>query len=166
MKDIDVFYNQEDLWTRATEKYRAGISPIDPYYIMWRRGALADLDFILMMPFTPKDKQLLSGWLAAFCDGDRYGELVSYKFSKKTRILGPQQVESKIDQNPELSKLMTLWDQRGSSVIRGNLLAIPVESSVVYIKPIYLRSETAALPRIAPGDCHVRECLGFWEVVG
>ncbi len=148
MTDPAVFYNQEDLWVRATEKYYNRVQPIRPYYIMWKRPGSTDPEFVLILPFTPKNRQVLIGWIAGMCDGENYGRLLAYKFPKDKRVLGPQQVETKIDQDRFLSGQLTLWDQRGSNVIRGNVLAIPVAKTLVYVEPIYLRAETAAYPEL------------------
>lgn len=143
-----VFYNQEDLWVRATEKYYGNVQPVEPYYIMWEPPDKEQLEFILMMPFTPKNRQVLIGWIAGMCDPENYGRFLAYKFPKKKRIIGPQQVETKIDQDRFLSGQLTLWDQRGSNVIRGNVLAIPVAETLFYVEPIYLQAETAAYPEL------------------
>jgi hypothetical protein len=148
MEDPTVFYNQEDLWVRATEKYYGGVQPVEPYYIMWKPPGAEEAEFSLILPFTPKNRQVLIGWIAGLCDGDRYGEFLAYRFPKERRILGPQQVETKIDQDSFLSGQLTLWDQRGSNVIRGNVLAIPVGETIVYVEPIYLQSETSAYPEL------------------
>jgi len=156
MTDPEVFYNQEDLWVRATEKYHAHVQPVAPYFVMWQPpearwpGAAKrqGLEFTTILPFTPKSRQLIIGWLAGLSDGSDYGRLLAYKFSKERQVLGPQQVETKIDQDRFLSQQLTLWDQRGSSVIRGNVLAIPVGGSLLYVEPIYLQAETAAYPEL------------------
>lgn len=148
MTDPEVFYNQEDLWVRATEKYYGQVQPVQPYYIMWQRPGSDKQEFVLILPFTPKNRQVLIGWIAGMCDPENYGELLAYQFPKEKRVLGPQQVETKIDQNSFLSSQLTLWDQRGSNVIRGNVLAIPVEENIIYVEPIYLQSETAAYPEL------------------
>ncbi len=148
MTDPTVFYNQEDLWIRATEKYYGYVQPVEPYYIMWELPGTDELQFVLILPFTPKNRQVLIGWIAGMCDGDNYGRFLAYKFPKEKRILGPQQVETKIDQDSYLSGQLTLWDQRGSNVIRGNVLAIPVEKTLFYVEPIYLQAETAAYPEL------------------
>lgn len=148
MEDPAVFYNQEDLWVRATEKYFDRVQPVEPYFIMWELPEADELSFVLMMPFTPKNRQVLIGWLAGMCDPENYGELLAYSFPKDKRILGPQQVETKIDQDANLSSQLSLWDQRGSSVIRGNVLAIPVNETLFYVEPIYLQAETAAYPEL------------------
>ncbi len=148
MTDPEVFYNQEDLWIRATEKYYNQVQPVEPYYIMWQLPESDKPEFVLIQPFTPKNRQVLAGWIAGLSDGDNYGRFLAYKFPKEKRILGPQQVETKIDQDSFLSGQLTLWDQRGSKVIRGNVLAIPVEETIIYVEPIYLQSETAAYPEL------------------
>ena len=148
MTDPTVFYNQEDLWIRATNKYYNQTQPVDPYYIMWQLPGSAKQQFVLMCPFTPKNRQVLIGWIAGMCDAENYGKFMAYQFSKDKMVLGPQQVESKIDQDSYLSGQLTLWDQHGSKVIRGNVLAIPVNNTLFYVEPIYLQSETAAYPEL------------------
>ncbi|MBT3979745.1 MAG: UPF0182 family protein [Bacteriovoracaceae bacterium] len=148
MTDPEVFYNQEDLWVRATEKYYSELRAVSPYYVMWKPPGSTGPEFSLIQPFTPKNRQLMIGWLAGLSDGKNYGKLLVYRFPKESRVLGPQQVETKIDQDPYLSSQLTLWDQRGSRVIRGNVLAIPVENSLLYFEPIYLQAETAAFPEL------------------
>jgi hypothetical protein len=148
MHDPAVFYNQEDLWVRATEKHYNQVQPVEPYYVMWKRPGSDQVEFVLMQPFTPKNRQVLIGWIAGMCDGDNYGRFLAYQFPKERRVLGPQQVETKIDQDSFLSGQLTLWDQRGSKVIRGNVLAIPIEDTLLYVEPIYLQAETAAYPEL------------------
>ncbi len=148
MDDPEVFYNQEDLWVRATEKYYSGVQPVEPYYVMWELPDSNRSEFTLILPFTPKNRQVLIGWMAGLCDGDNYGRLLTYKFPKEKTVLGPQQMETKIDQDRFLSGQLTLWDQRGSRVIRGNVLAIPIEETLLYVEPIYLQAETAAYPEL------------------
>jgi uncharacterized membrane protein (UPF0182 family) len=115
---------------------------------MWQLPESDQLEFSLILPFTPKNRQVMIGWIAGLCDPENYGRLIAYQFPKEKRVLGPQQVETKIDQNPFLSSQLSLWDQRGSNVIRGNVLAIPVEETIIYVEPIYLQSETAAYPEL------------------
>jgi uncharacterized membrane protein (UPF0182 family) len=148
MRDPAVFYNQEDLWVRATEKHYDRVQPVEPYYVMWERPGSDAAEFVLIQPFTPKNRQVLIGWIAGMSDGDNYGRFLAYKFPKERRVLGPQQVETKIDQDSFLSGQLTLWDQRGSNVIRGNVLAIPIDDTLLYVEPIYLQAETAAYPEL------------------
>ncbi len=148
MNDPRVFYNQEDLWIRATEKYYKDVKPVDPYYIMWQLPEHNKPQFTLVLPFTPKNRQVSIGWITGMCDGENYGKFLAYKFTKEKSVLGPQQVETKIDQDRFLSGQLTLWDQRGSDVIRGNTLAIPVDKTMFYVEPIYLQAVTAAYPEL------------------
>jgi len=148
MTDPVVFYNQEDLWVRATEKYQDQTQPVQPYHLMWRPPDGEKDEFVIMLPFTPKNKQCLVGWMAGMCDGDNCGRLLAYQFPKDRRVLGTQQVETKIDQDPVLSERLALWDQRGSRVVRGNVLVVPIEDTLLYVKPIYLQAETAAYPEL------------------
>jgi uncharacterized membrane protein (UPF0182 family) len=148
MSDPTVFYNQEDLWVRATEKYYNNVQPVEPYYIMWEPPGKDRAEFVLILPFTPKNRQVLIGWIAGMCDPGNYGRLLAYKFPKEKRVLGTQQVETKIDQDRFLSGQLTLWDQRGSNVIRGNVLVIPIEETLLYVEPVYLQAETAAYPEL------------------
>ncbi len=148
MTDPAVFYNQEDLWMRATEKYYAAVQPVEPYYVMWQPPGAKTAEFILMLPFTPKDRQVMIGWIAGMCDSANYGRLIAYKFPKEERVLGPQQVETKIDQDGFLSGQLSLWNQQGSRVIRGNTLVIPIDNSLLYVEPIYLQAEAAAYPEL------------------
>jgi uncharacterized membrane protein (UPF0182 family) len=148
MTNPTVFYNQEDLWIRATEKYYNEVRPVDPYYIMWQLPKTHNAEFVLILPFTPKNRQVSIGWIAGMCDGNNYGRFIAYKFPKEKSVLGPQQVETKIDQDSFLSGQLSLWDQRGSNVIRGNVLAIPVDETIIYVEPIYLQAETAAYPEL------------------
>ncbi|MFP4268300.1 MAG: UPF0182 family protein [Spirochaetaceae bacterium] len=148
MTDPGVFYNQEDLWVPATEVYHGESQEVEPYYIMWERPGSDEPEFVSMMPFTPKNRQVMIGWIAGLSDPENYGEFISYSFPKDERVLGPQQMETKIDQDGELSSQLSLWDQRGSSIIRGNILVIPIDDTVLYVEPIYLQSDSAAYPEL------------------
>jgi uncharacterized membrane protein (UPF0182 family) len=136
------------LWVRATEKHYDRVQPVEPYYVMWELPGSDKAEFVLIQPFTPKNRQVLIGWIAGLSDGENYGRFLAYKFPKEKRVLGPQQVETKIDQDSFLSGQLTLWDQRGSNVIRGNVLAIPIDDTLLYVEPIYLQAETAAYPEL------------------
>jgi uncharacterized membrane protein (UPF0182 family) len=140
MQDVKVFYNQEDLWEIPNEIYSDRPQKMDPYYIITKLPEEEREEFLLMVPFTPARKDNMIGWLAARCDGEGYGDLVVYKLPKDKLIFGPMQLEARIDQQPEISSQLSLWGQGGSEVIRGNLLAIPIESSFLYVEPIYLRA--------------------------
>ncbi len=148
MEDPEVFYNQEDLWVKATEVYSGSEVAMASYYIVLSLNESREPEFILMLPFTPVGKNNMVGWLAARCDPEHYGELVLYKFSKQEVIYGPMQIEARIDQDPTISEQLTLWSQQGSQVIRGNLLVIPVGESILYVEPIYLRADRSELPEL------------------
>jgi len=148
MTDPEVFYNQEDLWIRATERYYDEVRPVEPYYVMWRPPAAKKAELTLIQPFTPKNRQVLIGWIAGLSDGDNYGRLISYRFPKDEWVLGTQQVDTKIDQDRFLSAQLALWDQRGSRVIRGNVLVIPIDDALLYVEPIYLQADAAAYPEL------------------
>jgi uncharacterized membrane protein (UPF0182 family) len=148
MTDPQVFYNQEDLWNWPEELVGGERLRIEPYYVNMRLPGEASSEFVLMMPYTPSTKQNMVAWLYARNDGARYGELGVYKFPKQRLVYGPMQVESRIDQDPLISQQLSLWNQRGSQVIRGNLLVIPIDQAILYVEPIYLQAEASQLPEL------------------
>ncbi|MEO1683665.1 MAG: UPF0182 family protein [Cyanobacteria bacterium J06631_12] len=149
MEDVEVFYNQEDLWQLPQQLGRNDQSEqMQPYYVIMRLPNAAGEEFLQILPFTPSRKDNMVAWMAARCDGERYGQLVLYEFPKQVLVYGPQQIEARIDQNPDISEQLTLWNQQGSSVIRGNLLVIPVDQSLLYFEPVYLQADTGALPEL------------------
>jgi len=148
MKSPQVFYNQEDLWSLPTEVYNKGEQAMLPYYIIMRLPDTEAEEFILMLPFTPKKKNNMVAWLCARCDGSNYGQLLEYRLSKEKLIYGPLQIDARINQKPDISSKLTLWGQMGSSVIRGNLLVIPIEHSFLYVEPVYLQSEQSQMPEL------------------
>ena len=148
MTDPQVFYNQEDLWSWAEEVVTGERVRIEPYYVIMRLPDESDEEFVLMMPYTPSSKQNMVAWLYARNDGGHYGELGVYKFPKQRLVYGPMQIESRIDQDPTISQQLSLWNQRGSQVIRGNLLVIPIDQSILYVEPIYLQAEASQLPEL------------------
>ncbi len=157
MQDPRVFYNKEDLWTTPFETYADTERPVEPYYVIMRLPGEEQEEFILMLPFTPIQKDNMITWLAARSDGDKYGKLIAYNFPKDKLIYGPRQIEARIDQDPTISSQLTLWGQKGSQVIRGNLLVIPIEQSILYVEPVYLKAERGQLPElkrviVASGD--------------
>jgi uncharacterized membrane protein (UPF0182 family) len=148
MQDPRVFYNKEDLWTIPTETYADAERPVEPYYVIMMLPGEEQEEFLLMLPFTPTQKDNMITWLAARSDGDKYGKLIAYNFPKDKLVYGPRQIEARIDQDPTISSQLTLWGQKGSQVIRGNLLVIPIEKSVLYVEPIYLQAERGQLPEL------------------
>ncbi len=148
MTNPQVFYNQEDLWSLPKEVYHQQEQPMLPYYIIMRLPGTKSEEFILMVPFTPSNKNNMVAWLCARCDGSNYGQLVEYSLSKDKLIYGPLQIDARINQKPDISSQLTLWNQMGSSVIRGNLLVIPIEHSFLYVEPVYLQSEQSQMPEL------------------
>ncbi len=148
MMDPDVFYNKEDYWTIPNELYGEDEIKMEPYYIIIKLPGHEREEFILMTPFTPSTKNNMIAWLAAKNDQPDYGNLIVYKFPKEKLIFGPMQIEARIDQNSEISQQLTLWGQKGSTVIRGNLLVIPIEESIIYVEPLYLRAEMGEIPEL------------------
>jgi uncharacterized membrane protein (UPF0182 family) len=161
MTDPQVFYNKEDKWTIPKEIYGQEQTDMIPYYtiIKFPNGHNNE-EFVLILPFTPTNKNNMLAWMAAMCDPENYGRIIEYKFPKEKLLYGPLQIESRIDQNSEISQLFTLWGQKGSSVIRGNLLVIPVKDSLIYVEPIYLRAEQSELPEMK------RVIVGYQDRIG
>jgi uncharacterized membrane protein (UPF0182 family) len=141
MQDVQVFYNQEDLWEPPDEMYGDNRQKMKPYYIIIKLPEGDREEFLLMLPFTPSKKDNMIGWLAARSDLPHYGNLLVYKLPKEKLVYGPMQIEARVDQQTEISRELSLWDQRGSRVIRGNLLAIPVSDAFIYVEPIYLQAK-------------------------
>ncbi len=141
MEDVQVFYNQEDLWQLPDEMYGDSRQKMEPYYIIIKLPEGEREEFLLMLPFTPSKKDNMIGWLAARSDLPEYGSLIVYKLPKEKLVYGPMQIEARVDQQTDISRELSLWDQKGSRVIRGNLLAIPVLDAFVYVEPIYLEAK-------------------------
>lgn len=149
MTDITVFYQGEDKWDIANEIYEQEVIPMESSYTIMKLPGLEKEEFILSIPYTPKNKPNMTALFVARNDGEDYGKLVIYKLPKKKAIYGPMQIESKIDQDTTISKEFSLWGQRGSSYIRGNLLTIPIENSLIYVEPIYLKADNEnSLPEV------------------
>jgi hypothetical protein len=148
MTDPQVFYNREDLWSFAQEKYAGNTIPMIPYYILMRLPGQKELMYLLMSPFTPQNRDNMIAWMAANCDFPEYGKMLLYQLPKERLILGPMQIEAMIDQNTLISGQLSLWDQKGSRVIRGNLIIIPIDSSFLYVEPVYLTAESTNIPQL------------------
>jgi hypothetical protein len=152
MEDVQTFYQREDVWQFATERYRDNFQSVDPYYVMLELPDSEEPEFVSMMPFTPKNKNVINAWMAGRSDMPNYGELTVFTFPKGVEVLGPRQIEARIDQDAEMSQRLSLWGQRGSDVIRGNLLTIPLfgeqELYMLFVEPIFLQAEGASLPEI------------------
>jgi uncharacterized membrane protein (UPF0182 family) len=166
MQDPQVFYNKEDLLSipqKAVSTQEpaqvAGPGPvpmrrreveqdIDPYYIIMRLPGQKKEEFVLLLPFTPNKRDNMRSWLAARSDGANYGKLISLNFPKAKLVYGPKQINARIDQDANISQKLTLWGQSGSQVIRGSLLAIPIENSLLYVQPLYISAEEGSLPEL------------------
>ena len=141
MEGAQVFYNQEDLWQIPDEIYGERRQEMEPYYVVMKLPGEKKEEFLLMLPYTPSKKDNMIGWLAARCDLPHYGNLLVYKLPKEKLVYGPMQIEARVNQQTEISREFTLWSQRGSRIIRGNLLAIPVGESFIYVEPVYLEAK-------------------------
>ncbi|RDJ97612.1 UPF0182 family protein [Paraburkholderia lacunae] len=148
----EVFYNREDLW-----QFPRGLGGIDggnapapmaPYYMIMRLPGEPRAEFVLMLPMVPSQRENMIAWLAARCDPPAYGKLIVYAFPKDKLVFGPFQIEARIQQNTEISQQISLWNQMGSRVIRGHLLVVPIENSILYISPLYLRAASGQLPEL------------------
>jgi uncharacterized protein len=148
----EVFYNREDLWQFPRQP--TGIdddttdSKMAPYYINMRLPGETRTEFVLMLPMVPSQRENMIAWLAARCDQTDYGKLIVYEFPKDKLVYGPFQIEALINQNTEVSQQISLWNQSGSRVIRGNLLVVPIGNSILYVTPLYLRAQSGQLPEL------------------
>ena len=157
MQDVKVFYGKEDLWAIPEEIYRGTAQRLEPYYIIMRLPSVEQEEFLLMLPFTPENKKNTIAWLTARSDGDNYGTLLAYYLPKDKLIYGPMQVENRIEQDTTITEQFALWGRGGSTVIRGNLLMIPIEDSFLYVEPVFLQGAAGGVPElkrviVATGD--------------
>jgi uncharacterized protein len=143
-----VFYNREDVWVPPKERYGGETVQMEPYYVLIRLPGENRLQFLLMTPVTPSNRDNMIAWIAARSDVPGYGEVIVYKLSKDSLVLGPLQIEAMIDQDTTISRQLTLWDQHGSHVIRGNLLAIPIDHSFLYVEPVFMLAEGTNIPQL------------------
>jgi uncharacterized membrane protein (UPF0182 family) len=149
VRDPQVFYNREDMWAIPRRTVEGRERDMEPYYTIMRLPGESSEEFILLTLFNPSRRDNMIGWLAARSDPPSYGRLVAYNFPKQKLVYGPRQIDARIDQDPVISQQLSLWNQRGSTVIRGSLLAIPIEQSLIYVQPLYLAaSEQGALPEL------------------
>ncbi len=149
MTDPQVFYNKEDMWKIPASMADGQLEQMTPYYTIMKLAEVGrQEEFILMVPFSPAKKENMIAWLAARCDEPNYGKLLVFDFPKQKLVYGPQQIESRINQDPEISKQLTLWNQGGSRVIWGSLLVIPVEQSLLYVQPMYIAAQSGGVPEL------------------
>ena len=148
MSDPAVFYHREDQWQIPVVAGREGSR--DPFlrHIVMRLPGESQEEFIFMTPFTPRQKDNLAAWMVVRNDGDNYGQLVVYRFPRQSLVFGPTQIVNRMNQDTEISRQISLWDQRGSEVIRGNLLVIPIEESLIFVQALYLRAEGGRIPEM------------------
>jgi uncharacterized membrane protein (UPF0182 family) len=152
VENEQVFYNREDVWTVAqqgrSQQGQNTADAIEPFFVLMRFPGERQTEFVSILPFTPANRNNLIGWMAGRSDGDKYGTLRAYRFPKTRFVDGPLQIQARIDQDPELSSQLTLWNQQGSTVIRGNLLVIPLEDTLLFVEPIYLQAERSPMPEL------------------
>lgn len=144
MTDPKVFYNKENLW----EIPALADKPMEPYYTIMKLPGEKVEEYILLLPFTPSKRDNLAAWLTARCDGENYGKIMAYTFPRDRLIYGPKQIDARINQDSFISQQLSLWSQRGSDVIRGSLLVIPIEKSLLYVQPLFLAADKAGLPEL------------------
>jgi uncharacterized membrane protein (UPF0182 family) len=148
MTNPAVFYNREDQWEVPSFDVGGQAERMDPYYTIMKLPGESGPEYIQMLPFTPRQKDNLAAWMAARSDGEHYGKLVVFQFPKQTVIFGPRQIAARISQDQVIAPQITLWNQQGSEVIQGTLLVIPVEESLLYIRPLYLRAARGRIPEL------------------
>ena len=148
MTNPAVFYNKEDQWEAPTVDDGGESHRMAPYYTMMKLPNEQTAEFIQMLPFTPRRRDNLASWMVARSDGEHYGKLEVFRFPKQTLVFGPQQVVARINQDQVISPQITLWNQQGSQVIQGTLMVIPIEQSLIYVRPLYLRAENGRIPEL------------------
>ena len=148
MQDPQVFYNKEDLLSIPRRTVGGTEQEMEPYYTIMRLPGETKEEFVLLLPFTPNKRDNMRAWLAARSDPPHYGKLIALDFPKAKLVYGPKQIEARIDQDAFISQQLSLWGQKGSQVIRGSLLAIPIETSLLYVQPLYLGAEKGSLPEL------------------
>lgn len=148
MQDPWVFYNKEDSWVIPSEIVEGKEQQVEPYYIIMRLPGEEKAEYILMLPYTPNSRPNMIAWMCARMDGGNYGKMLVYSFPKQETVYGPMQIESRISQDTEISRQLTLWDQKGSRTYRGNLIIIPIDNSILYIEPLYLQANSSKMPEL------------------
>jgi len=166
MTDPAVFYNREDLWTVASDVSSAArtdrkVQPMEPNFILMKLPGEGKEEFVEMLPFTPANRNNLIGWIAGRSDGEHYGDAIVYDFPKSRLVDGPLQIEARIDQNPQLSSQLSLWNQQGSRVRRGSLLVIPIGKTLLYAEAIYLQADRSPMPELRLVVLALQEKLSY-----
>jgi hypothetical protein len=166
-QNTKVFFQREDVWSMASQlssgaNKQQKAEPLDPYFVLMQLpGEQTANEFVEILPFTPASRNNMIGWMAGRSDGAAYGSLLVYNFPKSRLVDGPLQVEARIDQNPQLSSMFSLWNQQGSRVRRGNLLVIPMGRSLLYVEPVYLQAERSPMPEMRLVVLATQERLGY-----
>ena len=164
-----VFFQREDVWSLASqigidEQNKKQAQAIDPYYVLMQLpGEEAPAEFVLILPFTPANRNNMIGWMAGRSDGENYGKLLVYNFPQSRLIEGPLQIEARIDQNAQLSAQFSLWNQQGSRVLRGHLLVIPIGSSLLYVEPVYLQAQRSPMPELRLVVLAIQERVAYGQ---
>jgi len=154
MTDVDTFFSDEDRWEVPRLTFTLGneegerSEPMEPFYVTMRPPGSEQVSFMLIIPFTAKGRDNMRAWLAANCDEPNYGQMTVFLFPKKENVYGPAQVKALINQNEKISQDLTLWGRLGSRVLWGNLLVVPMEKALLYVQPLYLRSEATEIPEL------------------
>lgn len=148
MENPEVFYNKEDKWTIPTEMIYDEEVDMESYYTIVKLPGEEEKEYIQIIPFNPQGKKNMIAWMAGRSDGEYYGKLLVYEFPKQELVYGPIQVEAKITSDPYISQQVALWNQSGSQVLRGNLMIIPIEDSLLYVEPLYLQAEQSKIPEL------------------
>lgn len=152
VRDAVTFYNHEDVWQTGTEVVEGAATgttvPVLPYYVLMRLPGQTGQEFLQMLPLTPRDKDNMIAWVAGRCDPANFGQLVAFHLPKGTIAYGPRQIEARIDQDPTISKDLSLWNQQGSQVLRGNLLTVPIGGSFLYVEPLYIQATGGKIPEL------------------
>ena len=148
MTNPATFYNREDQWDIPSLEQGPDAAPMTPYYTIMKLPGETATEYIQMLPYTPRQKDNLAAWMVARSDGNNYGQLVVFQLPKQTVIFGPRQIAARISQDQVIAPQITLWNQQGSEVIQGALLVIPIEESLVYIRPLYLRAANGRIPEL------------------
>jgi uncharacterized membrane protein (UPF0182 family) len=143
-----VFYNREDQWEIPSFEVEGQPRTMEPYYTIMKLPGESSAEYIQMLPFTPRQKDNLAAWMVARSDGANYGHLAVFQFPKQTVVFGPRQIAARISQDQVIAPQITLWNQQGSEVIQGTLLVIPIETSLIYIRPLYLRAAGGSIPEL------------------
>jgi len=148
MTNPATYYNREDQWEIPSIEFGKEAKQIAPYYTIMKLPGEANPEYVQMLPYTPRQKDNLAAWMIARSDGDNYGQLMVFQLPKQTVIFGPRQIAARINQDQVIAPQITLWNQQGSEVIQGTLLVIPIEESLLYIRPLYLRAAGGRIPEL------------------